>query len=347
MASLYEYFQVKTSSGNPKTTRRPSLAYSDTASTLYMAYTGEHSVVPDEPLRSVWWVQSPRNGFGWIQNEPVMIGGTNELSTINDVAMVVFQGVPGILTPYFSASVFAAWFDGNQWSVDEASPPIKDFLISALVAAVANNALHVFYNSGGMLTHLIRTAAPFDFSAANWIRQTVDLPVTPLSATVADDGKIFLLCSPRSDGGSELLNYLVADPPDDPTNWGTRIAPVEPAAGSPIPTNNAAICADIDGAINLVYRAHGKGSQLYFASTEIGDLTTLSTLEAIPAPPLKLLPSFEVQTNFELGNVKAKAQGAPFLYRDATNPDLEFGYLAHQGESSNDIWFGLFTDQYP
>jgi hypothetical protein len=102
-----------------------------------------------------------------------------------------------------------------------------------------------------MLIHLIRTAAPFDFSPANWTRQTVNLPVTPLSAMVADDGKIFLLCSPRSDGNSELLNYLVADPPDDPTNWGTRMAPVEPAAGSPIPTNNAAIGAHIYGAITL------------------------------------------------------------------------------------------------
>jgi hypothetical protein len=142
VVTLDMYFQVKTLSGNPKTTRRPSLAYLEKGSTLYMAYTGEHSVLPGEPLRSVWWVQSTRLGAGWIQNEPVMIGGTNELSTVNDVAMVVFQGVPGILTPYFSASVFAAWFDGNQWSTDEASPPIKDATISALVAVVANNALH-------------------------------------------------------------------------------------------------------------------------------------------------------------------------------------------------------------
>jgi hypothetical protein len=242
--------------------------------------------------------------------------------------MVVFKGVPGILSPYFDASVTAAWFDGNQWSLDIAAPQIKDATISALVATVTNNTLHVFYNTGGKLIHLFRTAAPFDFSPANWTRQTTDLPVTPLSATITDDGKIFLLCSPRNDSGSKLLNYIV----------------VEPAAGDPLPTTNAAIGADIYGVINLVYRAHGKGEQLYFAST---DNTTLATLEAIPAPPLKLTPSFEVETDFDLGNHKAKCQGAPFLYSYLTDPNLNFNFLTHQGASSNDIWFGRFMNQLP
>jgi hypothetical protein len=346
VVTLDQYAQVKTSSGTPKTTYRPSLAYLEKGSILYMAYPGENPILQGRSLRRVWWVQSTRLGYGWIQNEEVMINGADPLLTVNDVAMVVFQGVPGILSPYFDASVTAAWFDGNQWSLDVAAPQIKDATISALVATVTNNTLHVFYNTGGKLIHLFRTAAPFDFSPANWTQQTTDLPVTPLSATITDDGKIFLLCSPRSDSGSELLNYIVADPPEDPTNWETRMAAVEPAAGDPLPTTNAAIGADIYGVINLVYRAHGKGEQLYFASTD-NEVTTFATLEAIPAPPLKLTPCFEVETDFDLGNHKAKCQGAPFLYSDLTDPNLNFNFLTHQGASSNDIWFGRFINLLP
>jgi hypothetical protein len=43
VVTLDQYAQVKTASGTPKTTYRPSLAYLEKGSILYMAYPGQYS----------------------------------------------------------------------------------------------------------------------------------------------------------------------------------------------------------------------------------------------------------------------------------------------------------------
>jgi len=347
ITTLKQYNEIKVSPSSPRTTRRPSLALLNETNTIFMAYAGEHrqySGIWPVSGRRVWWVQSPSLGSpnSWTQNEPIKVGGTHDLPTQDDVAMVTYQGLPGIIVNW-PLQIAAAWFDGNQWSLDATVPGLHKGP-GAPVAVVADNALHIFFQAGGMLNHLMRRAPPLDIASSNWTQQTTDLPVNPLSATVADDGTILVLCSPRSDADSALLNYLVADPPDDPTNWANRMAAIEPAHDSPLPTNDAAISTDILGTVNLVYRAHGKGESLFFGGTDPMDNSTLEQLEAIPPQPLKLVPSFEVQFDPSSGKTqKAKTQSAPCLYRGGTN----LGFLAHQGASSNDIWFGVFSDMSP
>ncbi|MFZ0595321.1 MAG: hypothetical protein WAM39_32960 [Bryobacteraceae bacterium] len=347
ITTLQKYNEIKTSPHSPRTTRRPSLALSNETSTMFMAYTGEHSDyqgIWKVSGRRVWWVQSPSAGSptSWTQNEPVEFGGSNPLPTQDDVAMVIYQGFPGIIVNW-PLGIVAAWFDGNQWTVDDTVPTASHLSKGpkAPIAVVAKNVLHVFFEAGGMLNHLMRSAPPFTITSANWTQQTTNLPVTPLSATVADDGTILVLCSPQSNSGSQLLNYLVADPPDDPINWGSRMAAIEPAHDSPLPTNDAAIATDILGTVNLVYRAHGKGKTLFFAATDPTDTSTLQQLKTIPAQSLKLAPSFDVQIDHAGGKIqKAETQSAPCLYQGGRN----MGFLAHQGASSNDIWFGVFAD---
>jgi hypothetical protein len=343
ITTLQQYSEIKTSPSSPKTTRRPSLALLEGTDTLFMAYTGEHeqySGIWRVSGRRVWWVQSPSLGSvdSWTQNEPVNLPGAGYLSTQDDVAMVTYQGLPGIVVNWPTV-IGVAWFDGNQWTMDDTAP-IQRKGPGAPVAVVTNNVLHIFFVVDGMLSHLMRSAAPLDIAANNWTQQTTDLPCTPLSATVADDGTIFVLSSPRSDRYSALLNYLVADPPDDPTNWSSRTAEVKPPSGAPLPTNDAAIATDILGTVNLVYRAHGKGTHLFFAGTDPTVFTTLPELETILAQPLKLMPDFDVQFDLPSGKTEtAKTQSAPCLYRGGTN----LAFLAHQASSSNGIWFGVYA----
>jgi hypothetical protein len=343
LTTLQQYSEIKTPHNNPETTRRPSLALLDGTNTLFMAYTGEHkeySGIWPVSGRRVWWVQSSSLGSvgSWQQNEPVNLPGAGYLSTQDDVAMVTYQGLPGIVVNW-PTRIGVAWFDGNQWTADDTAP-VQRKAPGAPVAVVTNGVLHIFFLLNGLLTHLMRSAAPLDIDPNNWTQQTTDLPVTPLSATVADDGTILVLCSPRTDRYSDLLNYLVADPPDDPTNWSTRMAEIEPPNGAALPTNDAAIATDILGTVNLVYRAHGKGTHLYFAGTDPTVTTTLQDLETIPAQPLKLMPAFDVQYDPPSGKVQtAKTQSPPCLYRGGAN----FAFLAHQGSSSNGIWFGVYA----
>src|SRR5580704_4403858 len=120
IVTLKDYAQIKTSSGNPETSRRPSLAFSNEDDTMFMAYTGEHAWVQGLTYRRVWWIQSPSIGSpnSWTKNQQIKTGGNQELLADTEVAMVIYQGVPGIISS-LAPRVFANWFDGNQWTSEQ------------------------------------------------------------------------------------------------------------------------------------------------------------------------------------------------------------------------------------
>jgi hypothetical protein len=109
---LTNYYQVKTSQGNPSTSRAPSMAAGP--GRLFITYIGEGGA-------NVWWVQtpSPQDDSLWTRNEQVKINRTLPLTSKANPAMVVFQGVPGILAVDSSGTFLnVCWFDGAEWQME-------------------------------------------------------------------------------------------------------------------------------------------------------------------------------------------------------------------------------------
>lgn len=338
--NLTEYFQIKTDGHNttPLASQGPVLAASD--DTLYLVYVGSGG-------SNVWWSYcnvEPNDFTGWHGNEQIKIQGKTPLETSQRPGLAIFNNL--VVTFCVSPDqkdLICAYFDGNQWTSFSMGSTVfsGNSRFSQPAALVVDETLHLFVNlDDAFLAHATFSGLQLE-AAKSWAWtiggndyvdfQSYSTITQGLPGTLEASA---LLCI----HGVTSVVRTTLDPnsASNPNSWvGGQLEVLEPGNQSPLISKGAAMVGDTTSAVvgdvyHIIVVYVGVGGKTLYAARAKG----WSSAGDPNNPPVLLQPSTPVQ--FLGKNASTGAPPAAIWFNGVV-------CIAHQGESSGNLYFGVGT----